>query len=368
MLRAVLIDDERPALDELSYLMKENSVEVIGAFQNTTGVLSFIQCEKPDIVFLDIEMRGENGIDFGVELQKDAGDFTIIFVTAYPEYALEAFQAYPLDYVVKPVDEERLAQTLRHVQKTLKCRNGTENASFYIRCFGKFEILYGEDEVKLPTKKARELFAYLLCNEGTIIYREDLMRLVFSGDPGKAANNLRVSLFRIRTALREAGVTEDKFLIQDDFSVRIADGACDLVDLQRFIKNNPMISTSNIAKAEKIAGLVSGDLLSDIDALWITEVRELIMAQAEELLVNMSVFYLSGDSPKQAESALIRFLTLNPLSERGYHRLLDLYRRSGNPVKYRYCFERYQEMMEKEFREPPSRFYIDFYKKCLGST
>jgi two-component SAPR family response regulator len=115
-MRAVLIDDERPALDELSYLLKENSIEVIGTFQNTNGVLDFILQEKSDVVFLDIELREKNGIDFGVELQNSIESTAIIFVTAYPEYALEAFRAYPLDYITKPVDEERLARTLRHVR------------------------------------------------------------------------------------------------------------------------------------------------------------------------------------------------------------------------------------------------------------
>ena len=70
MLRAVIIDDERPALDELSFLLKENSVEVIGTFQNTVGALDFILKENPDIVFLDIEMRGMTGIELASRIKK----------------------------------------------------------------------------------------------------------------------------------------------------------------------------------------------------------------------------------------------------------------------------------------------------------
>ncbi|NCB52650.1 MAG: response regulator [Clostridia bacterium] len=365
MLRAVLIDDERPALDELTYLLEKKSVEVIGTFMNTEGALDFISCEKPDIVFLDIEIRDVNGIDFGVEMQSRAENTAIIFVTAYPNYSLEAFKAYPLDYIVKPVDEERLARTLRHVHETAELRSETGRRNFYIRCFGKLDIIYGDHKIKFPTKKTRELFVYLICNEGTVIYRGDLLRLFFgSGENEKDANNLRVSMFRIRNALREAGAGKDQFLIKDDFSVGMADGVCDMVDFQRFIRNNPGINAKNITRAEKVAELADAELLTDIDALWVTEKREWVIEKTEELLVNMSIFYLSGGLPGKAEAALLRLLALNSLSDSGYRRLLDLYIRTGNALKYRYAYEQYREMTVKEFGERLPKFYSDFYVKC----
>ncbi len=368
MLRAVIIDDERPALEELSYLLGKYSVKVIGSFLNTEGALDFISCEKPDIVFLDIEIRDVNGIDFGVELQSGAENTAIIFVTAYPNYSLEAFRAYPLDYIVKPVDEERLARSLRHVRESLKLRSDTGGGDFYIRCFRKLESMHGGNKVKFPTKRTRELFAYLICNEGAVIYRGDLLRLFFgSGENEKDANNLRVSMFRIRNALREAGVGKDQLLIKDDFSVGIADGVCDIVDFQRFIRNNPGIDAENIVRAEKIAELADGELLTDIDALWITEKRELVMMETEALFINMAIYYLSGGFYGRAEAALLRLLSFNSISERGFRRLLDLYMRTGNTLKYRSCYERYHEMKVVEFGERPPKIYVDFYTKCMGN-
>lgn len=364
MLRAVLVDDERPALDELSYLLQENSVEVIGRFQNTEGLIDFVVREKPDIVFLDIELRGINGIDFGVELQNRV-DLAIIFVTAYSGYALDAFRAYPLDYIVKPVDEEHLARTLRHIRETSEHRASTRD--LYVRCFGKFEITCSGDKVRLPTKKTRELLAYLLCNEGTLIYRDDLMHLVFgSGDSGKDGNNLRVSVFRIKNAFHEAGIRKDQILIREDLSVGIADGICDFVDFQRFSNGNLIINAYNITQAEKAADLVGGELLTDIDALWVTEKREWVIIQAEKLLMNMSIFYHTDGLPEKAEAALLRLLSLNSVSEQGFRCLLDLYMRTGNTLKYTYYYERYREMWEKEFGERPPKGYTDYYKKCSG--
>ena len=368
MLRAVIIDDERPALEELSYLLEKHSVKVIGSFLNTEGAFDFISCEKPDIVFLDIEIRDVNGIDFGVKLQNSVENTAIIFVTAYPNYALEAFKAYPLDYIVKPVDEERLKQTLQHIQETAELRSEAKSGVFYIRCFGNFEIVSGEHKVKFPTKKTRELFAYLICNEGTVIYRSDLLRIVFgSGESEKDANNLRVTMFRLRNAFREAGIGNDQFFIRDDFSVGIAGGGCDLMDFQRFIRDNPQIDAENITQAEKISDIANAELLTDIDALWITEKREWAMVETEELFLNMTMYYLSDGFYGKAEAALLRLLSLNSISERGFRRLLDLYMRTGNTLKYRGCYERYHEMKAVEFGERPPKAYTEFYIKCTGN-
>ncbi len=365
MLRAVLIDDERPALDELTYLLEKNSVKVIASFQSAKGVSDFIAREKPDIVFLDIELREKNGIDVGVELQSSMGNMAIIFVTAYPAYALEAFRAYPLDYITKPVDEEHLVRTLRHIQETAIRMEGSMKGDFYIRCFGKLEITCGNQPIRLPTKKTRELFAYLLCNEGAMIYRDELIRLIFGGeDEGKNSNNLRVTLFRIRNALREAGIGKEHLQIREDLTLEIADGVCDIVDFQRFIRNNQGINPGNITKAEKIAGLINGVLFTELDSFWACEKWEWVMIRAEELFINMSVYYFSQGSSELAEDMLLRLLALDSLSEQGYHRLLDLYIRTKDVLKYRNCFERYREVQEKEYKQHPLKYYMDYYHNC----
>jgi len=369
MLRAVLIDDERPNLDELSFLLSENSVEVIGAFQNIDGALEYIMDKKPEVVFLDIEMRGVNGIDFAVKLQNCSGKINVIFVTAYPEYALESFQAYPLDYIVKPVEEEHLKRTLSRVTEITECNTVEKSYGFYIRCFEKFEIVNGTHKVKLPTKKTRELLAYLLCNVGNKIYRNDLIRLVFeSNDNEKGSNNLRVNLFRIRNAFREAGVERNLFTIGDNLSIKISNGVCDLVDFQNFIEKNKVINNENIKEADRLAGLINGELLADIDVLWVIDKREWIMDRVEIFFVNLSEFYLSCGFKEQAESILLKLLSINPSSESAYNCLLELYIQTENALKFRRCYERYCKMVE-EFGEKPLKIYTccynNFYKMAV---
>jgi len=115
MLKVVLIDDERLARSELKRLLQEfPDVEVIGEAANATEGLEKIETLNPDVVFLDIQMPGKTGFDMLTQLDKAPH---IIFVTAYDEYALKAFEVNALDYLMKPVEPKRLAEALLKVRQ-----------------------------------------------------------------------------------------------------------------------------------------------------------------------------------------------------------------------------------------------------------
>lgn len=120
MIRTILIDDEAPARDELRYLLTTNHsdvIDIIGEADNATAAISLITREKPALIFLDIHMRGLSGLELAQVIHDISPDSKIIFATAYDEYALKAFELQALDYVVKPIEDDRLAKAVQHVQK-----------------------------------------------------------------------------------------------------------------------------------------------------------------------------------------------------------------------------------------------------------
>ncbi|MEP1472496.1 MAG: LytTR family DNA-binding domain-containing protein [Halieaceae bacterium] len=121
-LKAVVVDDERLARRGLSLRLQEiPEVDVVAECSNGEEALKAIASESPDLVFLDIQMPGMDGFDVVCELQADAMPL-IIFVTAFDEYAIDAFKVHAVDYVLKPIDESRLAEAVeravvRHAQQ-----------------------------------------------------------------------------------------------------------------------------------------------------------------------------------------------------------------------------------------------------------
>ena len=115
MLKVLLVDDERLARSELKRLLNDYpDVEVIGEAANANEGLEKIESLNPDLVFLDIQMPGKSGFDMLTELEKAPH---VIFVTAFDEYALKAFEVNALDYLMKPVEPKRLSDALIKVRQ-----------------------------------------------------------------------------------------------------------------------------------------------------------------------------------------------------------------------------------------------------------
>ena len=118
MLRAYIVDDEPLARDELRYLLiRSKQVEIIGESDCIEDAVSGITEQKPDLVFLDIELGDDSGLRLAQHLESLEPAPAIVFATAYDEYALQAFQLNAFDYIQKPFDEERIQKTLTKIRK-----------------------------------------------------------------------------------------------------------------------------------------------------------------------------------------------------------------------------------------------------------
>lgn len=115
MLRAIIVDDEPVAIRVLLRLLADHpSIEVIGAATNAAEARRLIAATEPDVAFLDVELGAETGFDLidGSERPKN-----IVFVTAHPVHAVEAFSVEAADFLVKPIDPARLAETVRRLER-----------------------------------------------------------------------------------------------------------------------------------------------------------------------------------------------------------------------------------------------------------
>ncbi|MEK0445224.1 MAG: hypothetical protein RLZZ399_545 [Verrucomicrobiota bacterium] len=117
-MKAVIVDDERLAREELRrLLLAAPDVEILGEATNATEAIALLGNTRPDVLFLDIEMPGRTGFDLLSALPKAPGE--VVFVTAYDSFALRAFGVNALDYLLKPVNPARLADTLDRLRARL---------------------------------------------------------------------------------------------------------------------------------------------------------------------------------------------------------------------------------------------------------
>jgi two-component system LytT family response regulator/two-component system response regulator LytT len=126
VIRTVVVDDERPARNELCFLLEQlDDVDVVGQADNGVDAMQVIREQKPDLVLLDIQMPGRTGFEVARELLVREVETRVVFVTAFDHYAIEAFEVNAVDYLLKPVESERLARTITRVRE----RNAEHDAS-----------------------------------------------------------------------------------------------------------------------------------------------------------------------------------------------------------------------------------------------
>jgi DNA-binding LytR/AlgR family response regulator len=115
-LRVLVLDDETPALDELAWLLRRDPrIAEVHATDSPTEALRMLKEREIDAVFLDIQMPGLDGIELASVLARFKNPPAVVFVTAHEKHAVEAFELDAVDYVLKPVREERIAEAVRRV-------------------------------------------------------------------------------------------------------------------------------------------------------------------------------------------------------------------------------------------------------------
>ena len=173
MIKVILVDDEKIALEELEYALEQfDNIEVLKTFSDPLEFLKELPNHNPDAVFLDIEMPEVNGFVVCEEVLAQRPDTVIIFVTAYDEYAIKAFEANALDYVLKPVTQKRLEQTVdkiagrKHENRENMLASDLSQFDRYLK-MNMNKILVWENEEIILLKPSAVL--YLKAHDGNVV-------------------------------------------------------------------------------------------------------------------------------------------------------------------------------------------------------
>ncbi|MEQ8176042.1 MAG: response regulator [Syntrophomonadaceae bacterium] len=369
-MKVMLIDDEKPGLEEIAYLLgKYPDLEIAGAFNNPLHALEAMGELKPDAVFLDIDMPYMDGLELALRIQAQYAGIIIVFVTAYSKFALDAFKAYPLDYILKPIKEARLEAAVEHMRKQYALMN-PKNASVLnnlkINCFGKFNLTLPRDfeEVKWGTRRVRELFLYLVDRCGQPATRTELLFTMFPGqEEKKAANNLYVTTYKLRSLLDHLDPERRLVKLGDNYSLEINPGICDYTDFMTFSRQNPVIASENAVAAARVLNLCQGGYLEGEDCSWAVDSAAFCELEYERIALGLAGVHISGGRAREAENILSKLLQKNPLSDEAYTLLLDIHMRDRNDRAYAARYLEYARMLMKEFGEEPASEYTCYYNK-----
>lgn len=332
-MKAVLIDDMKPALREMEYLLKKYSeIEIIGSFTDPITALEQIESLGPQVVFMDIDMPQFQGIDVASEIQRLDQNIEIIFVTAYNQYAVEAFELNAVDYLLKPVDIKRLDKTVSRLLAKKEVVKEQLGNKVMIQSFGRFEIfIEGKAPVLFRTEKTKELFAFLIHNRHRGISKEDIIEALWLGmDYRRAVKQLYNGIYYIRKVLLEYGISREILSIDSNYKLKIEFATFD-TDL--FINLIDKGARGDIESLKKAESLYRGNYFECEKYSWSIAENDRLAILYQKGVVLLAKSYIKKKQQEEAECLLLKAFSVNPCLEAVSELLIEFYLITGNKAK-----------------------------------
>jgi two-component system LytT family response regulator len=274
--KVVIIDDEKGMHMIMKRMLgKVDQVEIVGSFKETSTAHSFLTKQDVDLIFMDINMPKESGLEFAGRLRESGRQMKIVFVTSHKEYSLPAFDVYAFDYIVKPVNQARLHHTVQRALSGMYSeKRSVELDSSSIRvmfnCLGGMDIRNVQNvTVKWKTSKSAELFGYLLMHKGRLVSRARIIEDIFGEMPLKNAETyLNTTVYQLRKLLDTYGLKESIHSDSNYYALDVNQVRVDMLSFEEGFKQMVEVDESNIEQALELEQLYAGDLFGDRAFHW----------------------------------------------------------------------------------------------------
>ena len=374
MIRAIVVDDEQLALRHLmKKLQTIETVEVVGSFSNARDVLKGMKTLDFNVAFLDIELPGLSGLDLADLLKEWNKDVFIVFVTAYRDYAVQAFELHSIDYLMKPIMSERLEKTILRIQEQLEKRttektNATlPSKALKIICFKEFAVYHHNTPVKWKTGKVKELFAYFITNHQDPIHRDTIIEALWNDvEYQKAKIQLHTAISYLRKTLDAMGYPDTITFSNGSYVMEIDHYECDVHQFERIFEDHPQLTDANIEIFEDIVQNYNGDYMENNGYEWALVKAHAIRQKISQLLQMMIDFFADQNLLNKKHQYLQLLVSLNPYSESAVQQLMRFYVKTGNRGEAVKVYHDMKELLIEDLGILPDQSTTGLYDSILN--
>ncbi|OXM88423.1 hypothetical protein CF651_00605 [Paenibacillus rigui] len=355
-------------------LADTGEVEVAGKFVNPLrGIEAVIQA-CPDVVFLDMDMPELGGIQVAERLLQSLPDLHIVFVTAYNDFAVQAFELQAVDYLLKPVRRERLLKTLKRLQKPAPpaSREDTlpaegEAPSLMIRLLRNLQFeLSGQETlfIRWRTTKTQELFAYLFHHRNQPVHKDTLIELLWPElDYMKASTHLYTSVYQVRKTL--ASLKDYMRVCNGDEGYRLETTGVivDSEEWEKGVVDAQAIGEENLAAHKALMDLYRGDYLQECDYWWAESERQRLKMLWLNHATALADYCFAAGETSEAISLYHKIQAWQPYVGHSYYQLMQMYDAMGNRPGVEEQFKSLASLLSSELNEAPEPHIVAWHEQ-----
>ncbi|USG66609.1 response regulator [Brevibacillus ruminantium] len=373
-MKAIIVDDERLALKKMENLLREQvdldgRIELIGTYNNAHAALEAARREEVDLAFLDIEMPEINGFELAEQLLKIHPCLSIIFVTAYQEYAVKAFEMNALDYLMKPVHHSRLTVTLqRFMASKEKTARSTEEAKKAMLCC--MQRLHYQDtqgrtqSFPWKTLKAPELFAYLVFHRDKTVSKQILIDLLWPDyDTERATTQLHTAIYQIRKIIKTAGLELSIKYMDEGYRLVWGEEKLDVDEWENGVRQAPPVMPETLDQHLAIMALYTGNYLEEHRYIWADYEQERMRLIWLQHVKQIAECFKTLGRHTEAIMLYQKIRETCPDLEDGYFELMKMYAAMNHQGEVRKQFQLISNRLKEEFDVSPSKELIDWYEQ-----
>lgn len=275
----MIVDDEVLTSEHIARLLTKQFVDVVGCYDNAFDALQAFQDKQPDVLFLDIEMPEISGMDLAEKLRTIGYEGELIFITAYNEYALQAFDVNATDYLLKPVMEEDIARAMQRVNKRSVVATKATKRQVKISFFGHVSVYVDEEPtpIRWKTLKCVEVFAYMvLQTEHSDISKWKIIEAIWPNNTKESADtNFRSTISRLNKTLRESQTGLSVISTGSGYQLqrKDVDVYIDAKQIEKLAIESIKLAPMNVVVFEQAVQSYQGMLLEELDSEWCRELQ-----------------------------------------------------------------------------------------------
>ncbi|MEK3688386.1 response regulator [Paenibacillus sp. FSL R10-2736] len=375
-MKVIIIDDEKAMHLILKRMLgKLEEVEMLGSFTDTASAFTYLSSHEVDLIFVDISMPRESGLEFAARLRGSGRGTRIVFITSHKEYALSAFEVYAFDYILKPVVQERLHETVHRAATQIHLELAAEanrepalSAEARISLLGGIEIGGAQRiKTKWKSRKSAELLGYLIIHKGRLVSRARLIEDIFGDMPQKNAEiYLNTTVYQLRKLLHTHGLKTHLHSESNHYAFNCSGLSVDILSFEDGCRSLAVINEANLEQAIELEQLYMGDLFGDHVYPWAWNEIERLSLMYSAFTRRLCVALLDKGETNTAKRLLIKLLKHNELDEEAHMLLMKTSALQNNKDALNRQYLQFADILNREIGIPPSLEVKSFYAQLLS--